>query len=175
MIIDLAALRLGNAPLLVNRSFKESEFKVDDETIELRGPVQANLKVIVSDDRFVVQGTVEGGLTLTCCRCARGFPWDVKKSFSVEYWPDSSEEESEVELDYEDLDVGFYFGDQFDLRDVILEQLLIDIPMKPICREDCKGLCEQCGADLNVEQCSCSADRVDPRFEALRSIRDRMK
>lgn len=175
MIIDLAALRLSKAPLLVNRSFKKDDFEFEDETMELRGPVQADLRVTVSDERFQVQGTVAAGLTLTCCRCACRFSWDTEKSFAVEYWPDKTEEDDEIELDYDDLDVGFYVGDKFDLREVILEQMLIDIPMKPVCKEECKGLCERCGADLNYEECTCKESRIDPRFEALRVIKDRLK
>ena len=169
MVIDLAALRLGKTPLAVKRSFNKDDFSIEDETIELGGPVQVELNVSASDERVRVEGRVSGELVLTCCRGACSFTQLADKVFSVEYWPDRAEEEGEIELDYDDLDVGFYSGDQFDLKEVILEQMLIDIPMNPICKEDCKGLCDRCGADLNQEECTCDKDPVDPRFQALKA------
>ena len=174
MIVDLAALRLGKIPLLVNRPFDKEEFEFEDENIELSGPVQVDLSMIASEERVRVRGHLKAGLILTCCRCACRFDWAVEKDFAVEYWPDKTEEE-EIELDYDDLDIGFYVGDKFDLRPVIVEQMLIDIPMNPICREECKGLCERCGADLNREACSCRRGTLDPRLESLRALKDRMK
>lgn len=175
MIVDLAALRLGKTPLQVIRSFIGDDFGFEDKTIELREPVQVDLRVSALDERIRVEGFLKTGLILTCCRCTCGFSWDTEKDFAVEYWPDKTGEESEIELDYDDLNVGFYLGDKFDLNDVILEQVLIDIPMNPICKDDCKGLCVKCGADLNCGECTCGEDKVDPRFEALREINDRIK
>ena len=175
LIVDLVALRLSNSPLLVKRAFKEDAFDLAGEDVALREPVQVDLKVDATGERFTVAGTVQTELELTCCRCACLFSRGVDKSFRVEYWPDTTEEDAEIELDYHDLEVGFYHGDSFDLREVILEQALIDLPMRPICSEDCKGLCEGCGADLNKEKCSCDGLRIDPRFEALQKLKDRMK
>ena len=175
MVIDLAALRLGKKPLAVERSFDRDDFQIKDETIELGGPVQVELNVSASDERVRVEGRISGELILACCRCACEFRQATEKVFSVEYWPDEDEEEGEIELDYDDLDVGFYSGDQFDLKEVILEQMLIDIPMNPICRDDCKGLCARCGADLNKEECGCGENPVDPRLQALKDWKNRAK
>ena len=173
MIVDLAALRLGKTPLLVKRSFSKDDFRLKDETVELAGPVHVDLRVEVVDERVRVAGNLSASLILTCCRCACSFNWKADKAFAVEYWPDRTEDEGEIELGYDDLNVGFYSGDHFDLKEAILEQVLIDISMNPVCKEDCRGLCEKCGADLNQEQCSCGKDEVDPRFEALKAIKDR--
>lgn len=175
MIVDLVALRLSNAPLLVKRSYKKDDFDLEGAEVGLRGPVEVDLRLDATDGRFTVAGTLRTELEVTCCRCACKFNQIVDKSFRVEYWPDTAEEDAEIELDYEDLDIGFYRGDKFDLKEVILEQALIDLPMKPVCKEDCKGLCEGCGADLNKEECSCDGPRLDPRFEALQKLKDRMK
>lgn len=174
MIIDLAALKQSKTPLLVKRSFDKDDFGFEDETVELGEPVQVDLRVTALDERVRVEGAIKTGLVLTCSRCACRFSWDTDKAFALEYWPDTTDE-GEIELDYEDLDVGFYLGDKFDLSEVILEQMLIDIPMNPLCKENCRGLCESCGADLNYEECTCGEDKVDSRFEALLEIRDRMK
>lgn len=175
MIVDLAALRLGKTPLHVISSFIGDDLGFEDKTIELREPVQVDLRVTAMDERVRVEGFLKAGLSLTCCRCTCRFSWDTEKDFTVEYWPDKTGEESEIELDYHDLNVGFYWGDKFDLNEVILEQVLIDIPMNPICKDDCKGLCEKCGADRNCGECTCGEDKVNPRCEALREIKDRIK
>ncbi len=174
MIVDLAALKLGNTPFLVNRSFGKDDFEFEDETVELSESVQVDLRLTALDERIRVEGTLAAELILTCSRCACRFPWKTDKNFAVEYWPDTTEE-NEVELDFEDLDIGFYLGDKFDLREVVLEQMLIDIPMNPICKDDCRGLCGTCGADLNFEVCACGEEKGDPRFEALRELKDRMR
>lgn len=174
MIIDLAALRSSKTPLLVKCSFDKDDFGFEDETVELGEPVPVDLRVTVQDERVRVAGALKTGLVLTCSRCACRFSLNIDKDFAVEYWPDTTDE-GEIELDFEDLGVGFYLGDKFDLREVILEQMLIDIPMNPVCKDDCRGLCESCGADLNCEECTCGGEKVDSRLEALLELRDRMK
>jgi uncharacterized protein len=174
LIIDLAALRQSKTPLLVKSAFAKDDFGFEDETVELVEPVQVDLRVSTLDERVRVEGSIKTVLVLTCSRCACRFSWDTDQDFALEYWPDTTDE-GEVELDYEDLDVGFYLGDKFDLSEVILEQILIDIPMNPLCKDDCRGLCESCGADLNCEECTCGEEKVDSRFEALLEIRNRMK
>jgi len=159
----------------VIRSFSEDEIGFEDKTIEISEPVQVDLRVKAPDERVQVEGFLKAGLVLTCSRCACRLPWNTEKRFAVEYWPDKTEEEGEIELDYDDLDVGFYLGDKFDLIEVIQEQVLIDLPMNPICKEDCKGLCVKCGADLNFGDCGCEADNLDPRFETLKVLKDRIK
>ena len=175
MIVDLAGLRLGRIPLQVTRSFSSDDLGFDDKSIELREPVQTDLRISVLDERVQVKGILKAGLILTCCRCTCRFHRDTEKDFAVEYWPDKTEEESEIELDYDDLDVGFYWGDKLDLNEVILEQVLIDVPMNPICKDDCMGLCEKCGADHNFGGCTCLEDKGDPRLEALKELKDRIK
>jgi DUF177 domain-containing protein len=175
LIVDLAALRLGRTSLQVIRSFSKDEIGFEDKTIEISEPVQVDLRVTAPDERVKVEGFLKAELVLTCSRCACRFPWNTEKRFAVEYWPDETDEEGEIELDYDDLDVGFYLGDKFDLNEMIREQVLIDLPMNPICREDCKGLCVKCGADLNFGDCGCGDDNLDPRFETLKVLKDRIK
>jgi len=176
MIIDLNELRKKNAPLDVEADFSEKQLRVRTPLASLVNTVHTQLRVMLSGERVVVRGRVSGELELICCRCAKGFPQKVDKTFSVEYWPDPKVEHEgeELELSYEDLDIGFYRNDEIDLSAVVTEQILLDIPMKPICRESCKGLCDQCGADLNEEGCDCPRTRLDPRLEALAQIRKKM-
>jgi uncharacterized protein len=119
-------------------------------------------------DAARVSGDLKCRVSVSCCRCTKGFSKSLDRRFVVDYWPDpAAKEGDEFELTYSDLDVGFYRNDELDLSAVMGEQILLEIPMKPVCREDCKGLCDQCGADLNEGTCSCERSRVDPRLAAL--------
>jgi uncharacterized protein len=73
----------------------------------------------------------------------------------------------------DDLGVSFYTDDVIDLRQLVREQCYLALPMKPLCREDCKGLCPVCGINRNREACSCDTAWVDPRFDALRKLKER--
>jgi uncharacterized protein len=95
----------------------------------------------------------------------------------VEFLPDPvvETEGEEVALTYTDLDFGFYRNDGLDVRSVISEQIALEIPMQPICQGACKGLCDQCGADLNEGNCNCQGQTIDPRFEALLELKKRLR
>jgi uncharacterized protein len=176
MIVDLGELRKKNAPLDVEADFSESQLNLRSPLASLVEKAHAQLRVALSGERVTVDGRLIGRLEVTCCRCAKGFPQIVEKDFSVEYWPDpkTGDEGEEQELSYDELDIGFYREDKIDLSAVVTEQILLDIPMKPVCRDSCQGLCDQCGADLNFEACECVRKRVDPRLAVLEQIKNKM-
>ena len=78
--------------------------------------------------------------------------------------------EEEVELQDEDLSTAFYHDHVLDLGEMLREQFYLALPMRPLCRPDCKGLCPQCGVDRNVEACQCHAEWVDPRLSVLKAL-----
>ncbi|MBM4129290.1 MAG: DUF177 domain-containing protein, partial [Nitrospira sp.] len=78
--------------------------------------------------------------------------------------------EEEHELRSEELDMGFYSGGGLDLLDLIKEQVMLNLPMKTLCAELCKGICPQCGADLNTGTCECEAKTIDPRLAVLKNL-----
>ena len=80
-------------------------------------------------------------------------------------------DEEEVEVAEEDLGVSFYANEEIDLGEMIREQLYLAVPMKPLCRADCAGLCPISGINRNRERCTCEATWVDPRLEPLRKLR----
>jgi uncharacterized protein len=94
----------------------------------------------------------------------------LEKEFSRVLVP-RSDLPSEVELNEEDLDLSFYEGDSVDLTPLIQEELVLALPTRPLCRETCKGLCPQCGANLNQQVCGCIPAVGDPRLAVLRSLK----
>ena len=78
---------------------------------------------------------------------------------------------AEAELTEEDLSFSFYEGDEVNLAPLVRETLLLALPTKPLCREDCRGLCPRCGANRNGAECGCREEWRDPRLEVLRTLK----
>jgi uncharacterized protein len=131
----------------------------DLEVDYLRGTVQA----IRVQGGLLVQGTVESQVRLECVRCLEPFALPISSELEETYR--LSEAGSKPGESYVVGDDGW-----LDLSPVLREQAWVDIPMKPLCRPDCKGLCPQCGANLNHESCECDDTRVDPRLAILRDL-----
>ncbi len=111
-------------------------------------------------------------LRLECSRCLESvaFPLDLEFRHVVRPYDRSVESVKELELHAEDLDCGFYENDVFEFNRIVEEQIVLSLPMKPLCRDDCRGLCPRCGANRNEGECGCSTgERVSP-FEKLKSL-----
>jgi uncharacterized protein len=128
---------------------------------------------VVQDIR--VQGDLSTSLELPCARCLEPVVRDVARTFDLLYRPlgtDAGNEELSVTA--VEAEVGYYEGDGLLLEDVLREQVLLAVPLKVTCREDCKGLCPVCGKNRNSELCSCEQQLQDPRWSALKEIREKL-
>ena len=123
---------------------------------------------------FHLRGSMAVGVELACVRCLEPFRLDVAEALDLLFLPPSAnvgpEDHGERELKDEDMTVSFYQDDAIDLSHLIREQLYLALPMKPICRADCAGLCPACGANLNLAPCSCVPETVDPRMASLKAL-----
>ena len=138
--------------------------------------VRVSLDVSRFGDRVIVKGRAASGVALTCSRCLKEYSYPVKVNFDVEYVPFSElSEEGEHELARNELDISFYRNDEIDIGDLVREQILLAIPMKPLCELDCRGICFRCGKNLNEEVCECSAGEIDPRLAPLKKLRETMR
>ena len=173
MIIDLSCIRKEDEPVLVDKEWNGEEFELNDTVNFLRHPVHCIAEIFLSGGRVSVVGRLKADVELVCSRCLQCFAKSLRRRFRLEYWPDAGVDvqNEEVALNYEDLDIGFYRGDKLNLSNVIGEQILLAIPMKTICREDCKGLCGCCGIDLNRGDCCCERSYLDPRFTVLKKLK----
>ncbi|MFS8500545.1 MAG: DUF177 domain-containing protein [Caldicoprobacter sp.] len=136
------------------------------ERISLLGPVEVSGDITNTGKLLVLNADAAAKLLLHCSRCTKPYDKELKFSFTIRL--------SKIG-DPEDPDIFVYEGEEVDLKDIILEFLLLELPMRGQCSEDCKGLCPYCGCDLNVEQCHCQErveyqeERVvDPRLLALK-------
>jgi uncharacterized protein len=128
---------------------------------------------VVQDIRL--KGTLDTSLVAPCARCLEPVVYEVDRSFDLLYRPlgtDAGQEERSI-TDAE-TEIGYYQGDGLLLEDALREQVLLAVPLKTLCREDCKGLCPHCGKNRNEGQCSCAERREDPRWAALKEIRNKL-
>ena len=167
MFIEIEDLK--PEPLHVRHVFQTGEIEFSHEDAVLNGPVTADFTLNHKNSDLHIMGTVNTVVHFRCSRCTREFDKDISAGFNLSYLPQPewTEENVEVELKYEDMEVAFYDGTAFDVNMMVLEQIELAIPMKFVCREDCKGLCYQCGADLNEGTCSCTGETADPRLSVL--------
>jgi uncharacterized protein len=123
-----------------------------------------------------VSGELSTTLVLPCARCLEPVKQDVQRKFDLLYRPlgvDAGREEMSVTG--AEAEISYYQGEGLELNDAVREQVLLAVPLKVICREDCKGLCPHCGANLNLEQCSCAEPIEDPRWSALKELRSKLE
>jgi uncharacterized protein len=124
----------------------------------------------------VVEGNVGTAVRLQCCRCLQSFEQPLEAAFCVTYTRhlpamEDEDQEAEIELQAEDLGMLVFEGDEIDLTETVQEQVVMAMPFKPLCREECRGLCAQCGADLNAGDCGCRDQVLNGKFAALKDFK----
>ncbi len=129
---------------------------------------------LIKDIRL--NGELSTRVEIACARCLEPVVQDVARNFDLLYRPlgaDAGREETSVSGT--EAEISYYEGEGLLLEDVLREQVLLAVPLKAICRQDCKGLCPQCGANLNVTKCSCAEPVEDLRWAALKDIRNKLE
>ncbi|HEY7698653.1 MAG TPA: DUF177 domain-containing protein [Vicinamibacteria bacterium] len=192
MFIDLDRLPLeGQA---IDRTFALEGPYVEREEFRPLTPValSGRLQPVESDGTgvpggegvFRLQGRMSCRIELSCVRCLEPFPMDLAEELDLLYLPQASnvapagEEREEDALDdvsgrgleREELAVSFYRDERIDLSQMIVEQIVLALPMKPLCKSDCRGLCARCGANRNLASCDCSPEDSDPRWAPLKML-----
>ncbi|MBI5814052.1 MAG: DUF177 domain-containing protein [Nitrospinae bacterium] len=147
-------------------------FAADTHPLPVTGNVTVEGRLYKADNTIYFNGEVEAVMGLECSRCLKSFNLPVKDTVAAVFMPkeEFSAAGEEQELSGEDMDITVYDGEQIELYGPVRDQLALAAPMRPLCSEDCKGLCPVCGADLNVEKCGCQAQVLDPRLAALKKL-----
>jgi uncharacterized protein len=139
--------------------FVETMVGVEGAWAEAVGEVPVNLSR--TGPEVLARGEVRARFSATCARCLEPATVDVRAAFATTFVP------AGAGVGDDDPDIETYAGDEIDLQELTREQLLLGIPMSVLCRPDCKGLCPQCGKELNLEPCGCPSP-TGPRAEALK-------
>lgn len=125
-------------------------------------------------DDVLVLGRIRSRVPLTCGRCLEAFPMTVGTEVDVRMVPRPQGRGEEVELSADDLEVDFYTENLLDLDRLIETETTLRLPMKPLCRENCRGLCPVCGGNRNQSPCACQVKSLDLRLQALKVLGDRL-
>ena len=139
----------------------------------MTGSLQIALHYMRSGEDLLFDGTLSADLAGQCARCLEEFPLALSRPFSWVLLPAGPQGGlgRETELNQEDLATSFYSGDTVDVSLLVREQFFLSLPSYPLCQETCKGLCEQCGLNLNSAECSCPSGWTDPRLAVLATLR----
>jgi uncharacterized protein len=133
-------------------------------------PLHIALTHLRSGGELLFSGAIRGEFTGQCGRCLESYPLALTREFSVVLTPQPPLGR-ETELSYDELSASFYSGETIDVSTLVFEQTLLALPSAPLCQEDCKGLCPQCGTNRNQNVCDCRSTWRDPRLSILSSLR----
>lgn len=156
----------------VSVDFDAQHCRIPQEIGEFMTPIHLEAQVRKVGEEITIEGRVSSSAHMKCARCLRPHRQHLDESFEVAYlpYPEELDAKDELELDEADMNIMYYTGEEIDLTALVHDQVLLLIPVKPLCKADCAGLCPSCGKDLNEGPCSCSQDTVDPRFAVLKNL-----
>ena len=144
--------------------------------IEFSAPVKTRLRVFQIGDIIEMEGVFETIARLACGRCLKEFETQLTSEIALTYTREILENREdlsrdEIELSPEDAGLITFSGDRIDLKEGVQEQVVMAIPVRPLCHEHCKGLCPQCGANLNNGDCGCDKTIRNTQFSALKKLK----
>lgn len=169
MIIKLSEIegKLVFKGEMANAAFESLE----EKQFTMESPVTFDVTVKRQDDHVRIAGQVKSTVIMTCSRCLEEFPCPVETYLDIELAPkEHVSQPAETELSPDDLDVYYYEGDEIDLDPYIYDEVLLSLPVRPLCKPDCAGLCQSCGKNRNVESCSCHQTTNTILGEKLKSF-----
>ncbi|HDH11427.1 MAG TPA: DUF177 domain-containing protein [Nitrospirae bacterium] len=156
----------------------QAELDLPVEISGSAGPEVVHVRINASrfGKKILIEGSLKMSLSLECSRCLKEYSFPLDLAFRDEYNPvEEFENEDEQELTGRELDISSYSNDEIDISELIKEQVLLNVPMKPLCRSDCQGICPGCGKHLNEGSCECKAKEIDPRLAPLKKLKESMK
>jgi len=158
------------------KELKDLQALQANESCTFQGMLTVRLRITPTAGMFQVAGHLDAKALLPCSRCLAPVQWPLRTSFRLTFArrPPGAAGEAPTEsreLEAEELGMVLFEGDEIDFRDAIQEQVIMALPMQPVCRADCQGLCPHCGANLNDEACRCPGDDIDPRLAVLKKLK----
>ena len=154
-------------------AYEPEELVLDDEHVRLTRWPEVSGNARRNGQQVRLRGTITARAEVDCDRCLKSVDIPVETDFDVTYVPaaDYGAEPEAAELQEDDLGLSIFDGESIDVDELVREQVLLTLPTRALCGEDCKGLCPVCGEDRNKEACACEPTEVDPRWAALKDLR----
>jgi uncharacterized protein len=171
MIVDLRTLDDANRTF--DFEIPPESIELGAETVRLTDAVRARGEIKKGIVETKVSGEIRVFARLECTRCLTEVEQKLEFPFEAAFVaPEHYTEAVEAELSGEDLDVSILEGNGIDLAELVREQILLNLPEQVFCRDDCRGLCPKCGANLNLTAtCGCEEKEIDPRWAALKDLK----
>ncbi|CAN5203740.1 DUF177 domain-containing protein [soil metagenome] len=170
MIIDLGSV--GAEARMIKRTIEADEIDLTNEDIELTGPIELVAEIGKQATKTKLTGTIGTSISRDCTRCLEPVTGDLAFEFETSFVDaENGDSRADAEVSIEDLDISLVEDGKIDLADVVREQILLALPIQIFCKDDCKGMCPKCGGNLNLIDCKCSDDEIDPRWAALKGLK----
>lgn len=167
MIINIRQVASSDVPIMLNKALDVSHVIKGRKDINGITPLQVGLKAKPAEDGAItVSGTLSCELHMNCSRCLKPLDHKLVTEFE-ESFKQGDNPEADLQEEDDDTEVHFVPEERIDLVPYIEESLFLSLPFAAVCKEDCKGLCPQCGTDLNERKCDCNTDVIDPRLASL--------
>ena len=171
MIVDLTEIEGSSLPFQVTVS--PADLRLEEEAgLRFTKDISASGAVERHSAQIDVKGHIAAPVEIDCTRCLNPVSKDLAIDFSVSYvTPENFAVDKEREVLADDLDTDVLDSDRLDLKEVVREQILLNLPEQVFCQPDCKGICPVCGVDRNLTDCKCDLEGTDPRWAALKDLR----
>jgi len=165
--VKINILNMKNAPgdkLSFSFSKELEALEVGGQIFTFVTPVEAAGEVVNRNQLFHVKGVTRATVSTNCANCLEPFELNLRGSLEEVYtrMDDDFTNDPDSEM------IGFN-GDVIDVEPEVIKSLLLEIPMRLVCSPDCRGLCQQCGSNLNVQPCNCQVEDIDPRLAVLKN------
>ncbi|PYT57003.1 MAG: DNA-binding protein [Acidobacteria bacterium] len=168
----LDAKELAVHKLRIRKTYAPGSIDFHSAEIKQIEPLEVTATAELLEGQIRIDGTLETKIELVCARCLEPVVEEVSRTFDLFYAPLPKDiKHKEDRLKDDDTEIGFYDGPGLFLADVLKEQVLLALPLKVICQSDCRGLCPNCGANLNHEECRCETHAMDPRMAPLARLK----
>jgi len=174
--IDLKDLALDKVS--VEGVFEPGVLDFSSENIRHVKPLSWNATAERAGEEVRISGSFQTSVELPCSRCLEPSRCDVGRPFDLFFRRRDEfmfDEDDEIELTEEDTRTSFFTGTKLAIADILREQVLLTLPMKALCKLDCKGLCPKCGTNLNTRDCGCPREQFHPHLDALLDIKRRLE
>ncbi len=170
MFLDVKELALHK--IRIRKSYAPGTLDFHSGEFRQVQPLDVRATAELLEGEIRISGALHTRLELVCARCLDTVHEEVSRDFDLYYRPMATiPREEEVRLKLDETEIAFFRGDGLFLTDVLAEQVLLALPMKVICRSDCRGLCSHCGANLNTDECRCETHAADPRLAPLARLK----
>ncbi len=154
-------------------AFPELQNLQAESGVEFFDPIHFSLRLQRIGQMVEVDGSLEMKVSLSCGRCLQPFDLELSETFSLTFTPQKQESdlEEEVELASDELGLIYYHDEVVELLEPLQEQVIMALPIRPVCRQGCGGLCPECGQNLNDGQCKCEKKVFNNKFSALAALK----